>query len=106
MKTYIYPQNLKATSRLWLWSIRDFSDNLSRTDSVSSNFNAAMDVSALCHYGSVCISKHSIGGNDGNRLHGLCVSVFRDRTAVILLEVRMIMKNKNQRRTCLTADIR
>ena len=24
MKTYIYPQNLKATSRLWLWSIRDF----------------------------------------------------------------------------------
>ena len=70
------------------------SDNLSRTDSVSSNFNAAMDVSALCHYGSVCISKHSIGGNDGNRLHGLCVSVFRDRTAVILLEVRMIMKNK------------
>ena len=70
------------------------SDDLSRTDSVSSNFNAAMDVSALCHYGSVCISEHSIGGNDGNRLHGLCVSVFRDRTAVILLEVRMIMKNK------------
>ena len=24
MKTYIYPQNLKARSRLWLWSIRDF----------------------------------------------------------------------------------
>ena len=24
MKTYIYPQNLKAASRLWLWSIRDF----------------------------------------------------------------------------------
>lgn len=24
MKTYIYPQNLKASSRLWLWSIRDF----------------------------------------------------------------------------------
>ena len=70
------------------------SDDLSRTDSVSSNFNAAMDVSALCHYGSVCISEHSIGGNDGNRLHGLCVSVFRDRTAVILLEVRTIMKNK------------
>lgn len=24
MKTYIYPQNMKASSRLWLWSIRDF----------------------------------------------------------------------------------
>ncbi len=24
MKTYIYPQNLKARSQLWLWSIRDF----------------------------------------------------------------------------------
>lgn len=24
MKTYIYPQNLKSASRLWLWSIRDF----------------------------------------------------------------------------------
>lgn len=24
MKTYIYPQNLKAKSHLWLWSIRDF----------------------------------------------------------------------------------
>ncbi len=24
MKTYIYPQNLKAASRLWLWSIKDF----------------------------------------------------------------------------------
>ena len=24
MKTYIYPQNLKASSRLWLWSIKDF----------------------------------------------------------------------------------
>lgn len=24
MKTYIYPQNLKAASRLWFWSIRDF----------------------------------------------------------------------------------
>lgn len=24
MKTYIYPQNLKARSQLWLWSIKDF----------------------------------------------------------------------------------
>ena len=24
MKTYIYPQNLKAAATLWLWSIRDF----------------------------------------------------------------------------------
>ena len=24
MKTYIYPQNIKASSRLWLWSIKDF----------------------------------------------------------------------------------
>jgi len=24
MKTYIYPQNLKADSRLWLWCIKDF----------------------------------------------------------------------------------
>ena len=24
MKTYIYPQNLKATANLWLWSLRDF----------------------------------------------------------------------------------
>ena len=24
MKTYIYPQNLKSASRLWLWSIKDF----------------------------------------------------------------------------------
>ena len=24
MKTYIYPQNMKASSRLWLWSIKDF----------------------------------------------------------------------------------
>ena len=24
MKTYIYPQNLKATANLWLWGLRDF----------------------------------------------------------------------------------
>ena len=24
MKLYIYPQNLKATTNLWLWSLRDF----------------------------------------------------------------------------------
>lgn len=24
MKTYIYPQNLKASASLWLWSMRDF----------------------------------------------------------------------------------
>jgi hypothetical protein len=24
MKTYIYPQNLKAAATLWLWSLRDF----------------------------------------------------------------------------------
>ena len=24
MTIYIYPQNLKATANLWLWSIRDF----------------------------------------------------------------------------------
>ena len=24
MKTYLYPQNLKATANLWLWSLRDF----------------------------------------------------------------------------------
>ena len=24
MKTYLYPQNLKATANLWLWGLRDF----------------------------------------------------------------------------------
>jgi len=24
VKTYLYPQNLKATANLWLWSLRDF----------------------------------------------------------------------------------
>lgn len=24
MKTYIYPENLRATVRLWFWNIRDF----------------------------------------------------------------------------------
>ena len=24
MKTYLYPQNLKARANLWLWSLRDF----------------------------------------------------------------------------------
>lgn len=24
MKTYLYPQNLKASANLWLWSLRDF----------------------------------------------------------------------------------
>lgn len=24
MKTYLYPQNLKATARLWLWNLKDF----------------------------------------------------------------------------------
>jgi len=24
MKTYIYPENLKASAKLWLWSLRDF----------------------------------------------------------------------------------
>ena len=24
MTTYLYPQNLKATANLWLWSFRDF----------------------------------------------------------------------------------
>ena len=25
MTTYLYPQNLKATANMWLWSLRDFS---------------------------------------------------------------------------------
>ena len=24
MKTYLYPQNLKATANIWLWGLRDF----------------------------------------------------------------------------------
>lgn len=24
MRTYLYPQNLKSTANLWLWSLRDF----------------------------------------------------------------------------------
>ena len=24
MKSYLYPQNLKATANLWLWSLKDF----------------------------------------------------------------------------------
>ena len=24
MTTYLYPQNLKATANLWLWSLKDF----------------------------------------------------------------------------------
>ena len=24
MKTYLYPQNLRATAKTWLWSLRDF----------------------------------------------------------------------------------
>ncbi|MDR2163281.1 MAG: hypothetical protein LBO70_04990 [Clostridiales Family XIII bacterium] len=24
MKTYLYPQNLKAVAKLWLWSLKDF----------------------------------------------------------------------------------
>jgi maltodextrin utilization protein YvdJ len=24
MKQYLYPQNLKATANIWLWSVRDF----------------------------------------------------------------------------------
>ena len=24
MRTYLYPQNLKAVANLWLWSLRDF----------------------------------------------------------------------------------
>jgi len=24
MKTYIYPENLRATVKLWFWNIRDF----------------------------------------------------------------------------------
>jgi hypothetical protein len=24
MKTYLYPQNLRATANLWLWSLKDF----------------------------------------------------------------------------------
>lgn len=24
MKQYLYPQNLKATANLWLWSLKDF----------------------------------------------------------------------------------
>lgn len=24
MTTYLYPQNLKATANMWLWSLRDF----------------------------------------------------------------------------------
>ena len=24
MRTYLYPQNLKASASLWLWSLRDF----------------------------------------------------------------------------------
>lgn len=26
MTTYLYPQNLKATANLWLWSLRDFAN--------------------------------------------------------------------------------
>jgi hypothetical protein len=24
LKTYLYPQNLKATANLWLWGLKDF----------------------------------------------------------------------------------
>ena len=24
MKTYIYPENLRATVKLWFWNVRDF----------------------------------------------------------------------------------
>ena len=24
MKTYLYPQNLRASANLWLWNLRDF----------------------------------------------------------------------------------
>ena len=47
MKTYIYPQNLKANLQTVALEYSGLSDDLSRTDSVSSNFNAAMDVSAF-----------------------------------------------------------
>ena len=64
MKTYIYPQNLKAASRLWLWH---------RTDIISCDINADLDVYTVRNNGNVCVSVNKNGRNNDNGLYILCV---------------------------------
>ncbi len=73
MKTYIYPQNLKAASRLWLWSIKDFLDNMYRTNIIGCDINADMVVYTVRNNGNVCVFVYTHGGNNDNGLYILCV---------------------------------
>ncbi len=58
MKTYIYPQNLKAASRLWLWSIRDFLLICLGLILSVLILTQIWSFSALCNNGDVCVSEH------------------------------------------------
>ena len=44
MKSYIYPQNMRATANLWLWGLRDF---------VILGIAALVSIIALAHLGFV-----------------------------------------------------
>ena len=75
MKTYIYPQNLKAASRLWLGELKipGFSDYLHRTDIIGCDINADMVVYTVRNNGNVCVFVYTHGGNNDNGLYILCV---------------------------------
>ena len=55
--TYLYPQNLKATANLWLWSLRDC------------GAGAASDGTPRCGHALLWVSDHPAGGYHGDGLY-------------------------------------
>ena len=48
MKTYIYPENLKANVKLWFWNVRDFIIICGRNHSVGCGSGELLERHAFC----------------------------------------------------------
>jgi len=58
LKTYIYPQNLRASARLWLWNLKDFTVMVTAaliSVLVLVNTRFIVPVAAVCLFGFMTI---------------------------------------------------
>mgnify|MGYP000494302102 CR=1 FL=1 len=54
MKTYIYPENLRASVKLWFWSVRDLNHYLCRDSTVCDSACESLEHYPLCSYSLLC----------------------------------------------------
>ena len=66
MKTYIYPENLRANVKLWFWSVYH---NLRRNNSVGCDSGELLERPALCCDRLLCVSLSSGRRNFDHRLY-------------------------------------